>query len=137
MRTRKTPILGFAASCLVLSALAVDTRDYSTYIALLDSVTLANTVGGWPGADHWNDNGNPMSEEKYYLIPSGLQIASQTIASGPSGGTWPAAELAIQGNLSISATAGRAKCPTIPHLALCPGGRGWMLRSSASFFAAS
>ena len=121
MKTVKMFILGFAAIDSVLSVLAADTRDYSTYIKLKSNTTIDDTTGGWPSADKWNPAGE-MTDEGYYLIPSGKTLTSWTKNSGPTGGTWPGMELAIQGTFAVNATGGRTKAAVTPHLALLPGG---------------
>ena len=116
-------ICGFVALCLAISTLAVGTRDYSTYIKLKATTELSETVGGWPGADKWDPEGE-MSDSGYYLIPSGITLTTKTKSSGgnPPGGTWPMAELAIEGTFSIWANGSREKAAVTPRLALLPGG---------------
>ena len=122
--TREVLICGFVALGLAFSSLAVDTRDYSTYIKLKANTALAYEVGGWPGADKWDPEGE-MSDSGYYLVPSGKTLTTMTKNSGgcPPGGTWPMAELAIAGTFTITANGSRDKAAVTPRLALLPGGK--------------
>ena len=114
----------------VIGASAVDTRDYSTYIKLKANTTIASETGGWPAADKWNPAGE-MTDEGYYLIPSGKTLTSQTNTGYTNkngvvyqpGGTWPMAEMAIQGTFSVAASGGRNRAAVTPRLALLPGGK--------------
>ena len=116
-------ICGFVALGLAVSTLAVDTRNYSTYIKLKATTELSETDGGWPTADKWDPEGE-MSDSGYYLIPSGITLTTKTKSSGgnPIGGTWPMAELAIEGTFTIWANGSREKAAVTPRLALLPGG---------------
>ena len=116
-------ICGFVALGVSISTLAVDTRDYSTYIQLKGNTTLEYAVGGWPGADSWDPAGE-MTNSGYYLIPSGKTLTTKTDhrESYPVGGTWPMAELAIGGTFTITASGGRTHAAVTPRLALLPGG---------------
>ena len=117
-------ICGFVALGVSISTLAVDTRDYSTYIKLKATTTLDEGVGGWPGADKWNPEGE-MSDSGYYLVPSGMTLTTKTrnTSGYPIGGTWPMAELAIAGTFTIWANGSRDKAAVTPRLALLPGGK--------------
>ena len=57
-------ICGFVVLGLAISTLAVDTRDYSTYIKLKANTTLEYEVGGWPGASAWDPEGE-MTDSGY------------------------------------------------------------------------
>ena len=117
-------ICGFVALGVSISTLAVDTRDYSTYIKLKANTTLDEGVGGCPGADKWNPEGE-MSDSGYYLVPSGITLTTKTrnTSGYPIGGTWPMAELAISGTFTIWANGSRDKAAVTPRLALLPGGK--------------
>ena len=117
-------ICGFVALGVSISTLAVDTRDYSTYIKLKANTTLDEGVGGCPGADKWNPEGE-MSDSGYYLVPSGITLTTKTrnTSGYPIGGTWPMAELAIAGTFTIWANGSRDKAAVTPRLALLPGGK--------------
>ncbi len=121
MKHTKTFALGFAAFGLALTTLAVDTHDYSTYIKLKGNTTLSDSVGGCPGASAWNPEGE-MTDSGYYLIPSGYTLTSATKSTGPAGGTWPMAELAIEGTFVVYTSGNRSKAAITPRLALLPGG---------------
>ncbi len=122
--TREVLIYGFVVLGLAISTLAVDTRDYSTYIKLKATTTLEEGVGGWPGADKWNPEGE-MSDSGYYIVPSGMTLTTKTrnTSGYPIGGTWPMAELAIAGTFTIWANGSRDKAAVTPRLALLPGGK--------------
>ena len=107
-----------AAWALSPVAIAADTRDYSTYVRLKSDASCA---GGYPAEDKWDPVGE-MSNEKYYLVPTGRKITS-TVNQYQLGGTWPGMELAIQGQLSSQVNDDRGYCATVPHLALLPGGK--------------
>ena len=123
-KTSEVLVCGFVALGLAFSSLAVDTRDYSTYIKLKANTTLDEGVGGWPGADKWNPEGE-MSDSGYYLVPSGMTLTTKTrnTSGYPIGGTWPMAELAIAGTFTIWANGSRDKAAVTPRLALLPGGK--------------
>ena len=122
--TREVLIYGFVALGLAFSSLAVDTRDYNAYIKLKANTTLEYEVSGWPTADKWDPEGE-MSDSGYYLIPSGKTLTTKTknTSSCPPGGTWPMAELAIEGTFTITANGTRDKAAVTPRLALLPGGK--------------
>ena len=122
-KIRESLICGFVVLGLAISTLAVDTRDYSTYIKLKANTTLEYEVSGWPGASAWNPEGE-MTDSGYYLIPSGKTLTTKTDNnnSHPAGGTWPMAELAIAGTFSITASGSRDRAAVTPRLALLPGG---------------
>ena len=106
---------------IVQMAVGVDTHDYSNYAKLATSKTSLTIEGGWPGADAWNPPGE-MSESGYYLIQSGKTLTSKTTNESIFGGTWPCAELAVQGTFRPTATGGRECSAVIQHMALLEGG---------------
>ena len=122
-KIREALICGVVVLGLAISTLAVDTRDYSTYIKLKANTTLEYEVSGWPGADSWDPAGE-MTNSGYYLIPSGKTLTTKTDNnnSHPPGGTWPMAEMAIAGTFTITASGSRARAAVTPRLALLPGG---------------
>ena len=129
MKTKEMIAVLITVACAI-GASAVDTRDYSTYIKLKADTDLIAETGGWPDANKWNPEGE-MTDEGYYLIPSGKTLYSRTntaftnkngVAYQP-GGTWPMAEMAIQGTFSVTASGGRNRAAVTPRLALLPGGK--------------
>ncbi len=119
MKTKAMIAVSIAVAC-AMGASAADTRDYSTYIKLKANTDIAYQVGGWPAASAWNPEGE-MTDEGYYLIPSGKTLASKTNTGAdsggtpyPDGGTWPMAEMAIQGTFSVTATGGRGRAAVTP-----------------------
>ena len=73
----KAMIAGAIAVACAIGAVAADTRDYSTYIKLKADTDLIAETGGWPDANKWNPEGE-MTDEGYYLIPSGKMLMSRT-----------------------------------------------------------
>jgi len=126
----KAMIAGAIAVACAIDAVAADTRDYSTYIKLKADTDLTAEVGGWPAANKWNPEGE-MTDEGYYLIPSGKTLMSRTNTAYTNkngvvyqpGGTWPMAEMAIQGTFSVTASGGRNRAAVTPRLAFLPGGK--------------
>ena len=128
MKMKAMIAVSIAVAC-AMGASAVDTRDYSTYIKLKSNTAIAYQVGGWPAASAWNPAGE-MTDEGYYLIPSGKTLTSTTNTGAdsdgnpyPVGGTWPMAEMAIEGTFTVSASGGRQRAAVTPRLALLPGGK--------------
>ena len=128
MMTKKTLTFGAAVLMAVLSlvmvAEAADTHDYSTYYTLNADYSA---YGALPPASKWTPPSGKesaaMTDGEYYLVPSGLRLIARGDKTKHYDDPWPGEELAIQGTLLNYVTNNRKYSPTMPHLALLPGGR--------------
>ena len=132
------PVVGMKVCALmgVLSpamvAEAADTHDYSTYYTLTSTLVASsgeyyfNGYGVLPPAANWippsGKESADMKDGEYYLVPSGTLLIARGDKATHFDNPWPGEELAIQGTFRNHVTNSRNYSPTMPHLALLPGG---------------
>ena len=138
MLERMKPAALFAmfgiAFAISISSLAADNRVYDSYIKMIkdtsigentiesiDPVTGVTNYVRYPLASQW-ENGEPMNENGYYLVPEGIKLSINNSDVKTGYVSWPGKELAIQGTFNISASKNRHRASHIPYLALLPGG---------------
>ena len=122
------------ASTISISLLAADNRVYDSYIKMsedtsigentiesIDPITGVTNYVRYPLASQW-ENGEPMNENGYYLVPEGIKLSINNSDVKTGYVSWPGKELAIQGIFNISASKNRDRASHIPNLALLPGG---------------
>ena len=133
---KKIVTFGAAALMGVLSpamvAEAADTHDYSTYYTLTSTLVASsgeyyfNGYGVLPPAANWippsGKESADMTDGEYYLVPSGTLLIARGDKTKHYDDPWPGEELAIQGTFRNHVTNSRNYSPTMPHLALLPGG---------------
>ena len=128
MTTKKTVTFSLAALMgglfPAMVAEAADTHDYSTYYTLNADYSAHGVL---PPAAQWTPPSGKesaaMTDGEYYLVPSGLRLIARGDKTKHYDDPWPGEELAIQGTLLNYVTNNRKYSPTMPHLALLPGGR--------------